>query len=202
MDILVGCEESQTLCKAFRKLGHKAFSCDLEDTRGNDAWHIKGDIMEIMKIKWDAIFLFPDCAAMALSGNRWYGEGMPYNNERIDAILWTQALWSMAKRYSDYTMLENPASVIFRHIEADVQYIHPWQFGHAENKRTGLALNNLPRLRPTKIVDEREDRVWRMAPGENRKRDRSKTYDGIAEAMAVQWSYYMQTGKEKIDDFL
>ena len=186
--ILIGCEESQTITQAFRDAGFEAYSCDLQPTRGNPEWHYQGDIMEVIPTRhWDLIILHPDCTKLALSGNRWYGKGMPWNSKRIAAIGWTVALWNLAKQYSDRVVLENPASVIFGYLDCDVQYIQPWQFGHGETKRTGLALHNMPTLEPTNIVAGREQRVWKMAPGPNRKRDRSKTYEGIADAIVTQW---------------
>ncbi len=198
--ILIGCEESQTICNAFRSAGYEAYSCDLEPTRGgNPQWHFQKDIMKIIPTKkWDLIILHPDCSAMALSGNRWYGRNMPKNYKRHTAIEWTLKLWELAKKHGKKVALENPKSVIFPKLKAlgaDVQYIQPWMFGHKENKETGFALHNLPRLKETSNVKKwvdmmpsREtDKVHRMPPGPNRKRDRSITYLGIAEAIVNQW---------------
>jgi hypothetical protein len=185
--ILVGCEESQTVCKAFRDAGYEAYSCDLQPTRGNPEWHFQQDIMEVIPMRrWGLIILHPDCTAMALSGNRWYGLGMPRHEERVKAVAWTISLWELAKKHSDKVVLENPKSVIFKFLP-NVQYIQPWQFGHGETKGTGLALHNVPPLEPTDIVDGREQRVWKMPPSPTRKRDRSKTFDGVATAMVLQW---------------
>ena len=192
MKVLVGCEESQVVCKAFRLYGHEAYSCDIVPTRGNPDWHIQGDIMDVIPSScWNLIILHPDCTAMALSGNRWYGLAKPRHGERIEAVAWTIRLWELAKQYSPKVVLENPKSVIFpplRKKGAIVQYIHPWQFGHGETKETGLALHNMPRLKPTNIVEGREQRVWKMPPSPTRKRDRSETYLGISLAMPQQWS--------------
>lgn len=185
--VLVGCEESQTVCKAFRRRGFDAYSCDLQPTRGNPAWHIQGDVVAaIMSHQWDLIVLHPDCTKMAVSGNRWYGRGMPRHHERVASLAWTVELWKIATSRCKHVAMENPVSVLFNEI-GPVQYIQPWQFGHGETKKTGIALHGLPELEPTNIVAGREQRVWKMAPGPNRKRDRSKTFDGIAEAMAEQW---------------
>ena len=185
--ILIGCEESQTICKAFRDAGYKAYSCDIQPTRGNPEWHIQGDIMEVIPTRqWSLIILHPDCTAMSVSGNRWYGNGMPRHDERIKAVEWTLKLWELAKQHSDKAALENPVSVIFTHLKA--HYIQPWEHGHGETKKTGFALHNLPILKPTNIVDGREQRIFKMPPGVNRKRDRSKTYEGIAQAIVKQWS--------------
>ena len=187
MNILVGCEESQTVTKAFRNRGFDAYSCDLQPTRGNPDWHYQRDIFDVLPIMWwDLIILHPDCTAMAVSGNRWYGKGMPLHHRRIDAIKWTLKLWDEAKKYSDRVALENPVSVIFKYLP-NVNYVQPWQFGHGETKKTGFSLHNLDPLKPTNIVEGREQRVFKMPPSKTRKRDRSKTYSGIAEAMANQW---------------
>lgn len=188
LPILIGCEESQTICKAFREAGFEAYSCDIQPTRGNPEWHIQEDIMKVIPTqKWSLIVLHPDCTAMAVSGNRWYGNGMPKNMERVRQVAWTKKLWELAKKYSERVALENPVSVIFKEIR-NVHYVQPWQFGHGETKKTGFALHNLKPLIPTNIVEGREPRIWKMAPGENRKRDRSKTYDGIAQAIVEQWA--------------
>lgn len=184
--ILIGCEESQTICKAFREAGFDAFSCDIEPTRGNPCWHYKKDIMDIIPTRhWDLIILHPDCTAMAVSGNRWYGKGMPMHEKRIEAIDWTLKLWELAKQYSDRAALENPVSVIFSYLKA--HYIQPWEHGHGETKRTGFALHNLPPLEPSNIVSGREQKVFKMPPSSTRKRDRSKTFDGVANAIIKQW---------------
>lgn len=191
MQVLIGCEESGTVTNAFRRLGHQAFSCDIVTTRGNPVWHIQDDIMDALEIqKWDLVILHPDCTALGVCGNRTYAAGKEKHHERIEAIEWTMALWEKAKQHSKRVVLENPASVIWPHLRrvgALVQFIQPWQFGHGETKKTGLALHNVPELRETDVVGGREQRVWKMAPSPTRKRDRSVTYQGIADAMANQW---------------
>ncbi len=189
MQVLIGCEESQVVCKAFRDRGHEAYSCDLQDTRGVPDWHIKGDIMDAIKVaKWDLIILHPDCTALAVSGNAHYATGKPNAEQRRQSILWTVDLWEKACSACDRVALENPVSVIFQYLMwHDLQYIQPWQFGHGETKKTGLALYGLPYLKPTNIVEGRFDRTLSMGPSPTRKRDRSVTYQGIADAMAKQW---------------
>lgn len=185
MKILVACEESQAVTVAFRKRGHEAYSCDIQDcSGGHPEWHIKGDITEVLRKthKWDMILLFPPCTYMAVSGNRWYAG----TEQRKKAVRWTYHLWFLAKQKSKKVALENPVSVIWNYIDR-TQYIQPWQFGHGETKKTGLALHNLPKLEPTDIVDGREQRIWKMAPSPERSKLRSKTFSGIAEAIADQW---------------
>jgi hypothetical protein len=187
MRVLIGCEESQVVCKAFRDVGHDAYSCDLQPTRGNPLWHFQCDIMmAILNRDWDLIILHPDCTAMAVSGNRWYGEKMPRNAERKKAIEWTLELWEVAKKMCSKVALENPVSVIFKYLP-NVHYVQPYDFGHGETKKTGFTLHNLEPLQPTNKVSGREQRIWKMPPSPTRKRDRSATFPGIAEAMATQW---------------
>lgn len=194
MRVLIGCEESQKVCQAFRLAGHNAYSCDLQPTRGNPRYHYQQDIMEvIMDGKWDLIILHPDCTAMAVSGNRHYAKGTPGHDKRLCSVAWTMKLWKLAISVCDRVVLENPGSVIFpvlRKAGAIVQYIQPYQFGHGETKKTGLALHGVPGLRPTDEVDGRVNRIWKMGPSPTRKRDRSETYPGIAQAMADQWGQY------------
>lgn len=186
--VLIGCEESQTICKAFRDAGYEAYSCDLQPTRGNPEWHYQADIMDVIPTRqWGLIILHPDCTAMAVSGNRWYGRGMPLHHERGQAIAWTVKLWELAKRYADRAALENPVSVIFQHLNAPVFYLQPHEHGHGETKKTGFALHNLKPLEPTNKVAGREQRIWKMPPSATRKRDRSQTFPGVAQAVVQQW---------------
>ena len=134
------------------------------------------------------IILHPPCTALAVSGNRWYGKGQARHERRMESLEWTIELWDRAKITGKRVALENPVGILWKYLRGkEMQYIQPWQFGHGETKKTGLALHNLPPLEPTNIVEGREQRVWRMPPGPNRKRDRSETYQGIADAMAEQW---------------
>jgi hypothetical protein len=198
MEVLVGCEESQVVCQEFRKAGHEAYSCDLEPTRGNPELHYQMDIMEVIPIKrWDLIILHPDCTKMAVCNNKLCAKGKPQHQDRLDQIEWTMNLWELAKRYSDKVVAENPASTIFPHLRkagAVIQYIQPWMFGHMEQKKTGLALHGVqPLVETNNVYDQmmelpksERERIFYMTPGPNRKRDRSKTYLGIAKAM-LQW---------------
>jgi len=186
--VLVGCEESQTICKAFRDAGYEAYSCDLQPTRGNPEWHYQADIMDVIPTRqWDLIILHPDCTAMAVSGNRWYGRGMPLHHKREQAIEWTIKLWELAKQHGDRVALENPVSVIFQHLNAPTFYLQPHDHGHGETKKTGFALHNLEPLKPTNKVAGREQRIWKMPPSATRKRDRSQTFPGVAKAIVEQW---------------
>lgn len=186
---LIGCECSGIVRDALRAKGIDAWSCGLKPCEKNSPYHIQGDVMEAIASRdWIFIGLHPECTAMALSGNRHYGRGKPRHQERLDAIQWTMDLWDTAIRAANLVYMENPTGVLWKYIFARVQYIQPWQFGHGEVKKTGLALYQLPQLVPTNIVEGRETKVWKMAPGPNRKADRSRTYQGVADAMAEQWS--------------
>lgn len=186
--VLIGCEESQVMCQAFRDAGCEAYSCDLQPTRGNPEWHYQADIMDVIPTReWDLIILHPDCTAMAVSGNRWYGRGMPLHHKREQAIAWTVGLWELAKKHSNRVALENPVSVIFQHLNAPVFYLQPHDHGHGETKKTGFALHNLEPIKPTNKVAGREQRVWRMPPSATRKRDRSQTFHGVAQAVVQGW---------------
>ena len=185
MKVLIGCEQSGRVANAFAKKGHDAWSNDIQEATHNGN-HLTMDVCEAIKNRgpWDFIGLHPPCTALAVSGNRWYGKQKKHHQKRIDAIKWTVELWQIAVDHAPMVYLENPVGVLPLTFQ---QYIQPWQFGHGETKKTGLALHNLPLLVPTKIVAGREQRVWKMPPSENRAQMRSLTYQGVAEAMAQQW---------------
>lgn len=188
MKVLVGCEESGKVRDAFIRRGHEAVSCDLLPTRSLGT-HLMIDVREAIVLHgpWDVIILHWECTKTSVSGNGTYGRGKPKHSERLLDIGIAASLWSLAKdRARIGACYENPVSVIWEHI-GKPQYVQPWQFGHGETKKTGLLTDRLPALTPTNIVSGREQRVWRMAPGPNRKRDRAETYQGIADAMADQW---------------
>ena len=182
---LVACEFSGVVRDALAANGHDAWSCDLLPSE-RAGKHIEGDCMDAIRgSSWDMIIMHPPCTALAVSGNRWYGTGMPKNGERLRAIEWTMSLWELACSAAPAVCMENPVGVLPL---KPSQYIQPWQFGHGETKKTGLWLHGLEPLRPTNIVDGREARVHRMPPSETRWMERSRTYAGIAKAMANQWA--------------
>ena len=186
-DILIGCECSGVVRDAFRKLGFIAYSCDLKPAEGDDTYHLQMDIYDaINSSKWAMIGLHPDCTALAVSGNRWYGVNMPMHEKRLESLKWTVELWKHATSVCDHVYLENPVGVL-THELGKPTYIQPWQFGHGETKKTGLWLKNLPKLEPTNIVEGREARIHKMPPSPDRAKLRSITYKGIANAMAEQW---------------
>lgn len=191
LDILVGCEESQEVVKALREIGHNAKSCDVQECSGGmPEHHYQMDVFEAIRMqKWDLIILHPPCTKIAVSGNRWYGMGQPRHNERIEAVQWTQKLWNEATSVCGAVALENPVGVLNKMGDfPKPSYVQPWQFGHGETKRTGFWLYGLEPLKPTDIVEGREQRIWKMPPSEDRAKLRSKTYSGIAKAIAQQWA--------------
>lgn len=184
--ILVGFEESQTITHELRKLGYNAFSCDLIPTSGDyPEYHLQMDIFQAIHLrKWDMIILHPPCTFTALYGNRWY-----WNSElRIEGIKLCKDSWDAACNVCDHVALEQPKTIMQGYIGKKTQVIHPWQYGHGETKETWLWLKGLPSLIPTDIVDGRENIVWKMSPSPDRGKLRSKTYIGIAKAVASQWS--------------
>ena len=180
MKILIACEYSGTVREAFSKLGHDAWSCDILETEipGN---HLQCDVREILGEGWDMMIAHPPCTHLAVSGARWFKDKKVEQAEALEFV--RLLLDAPIQRIA----LENPISIISSHIRKPDQIIQPWQFGHGETKATCLWLQNLPKLQPTNIVECREQRIWKMPPGENRWKERSRTFEGIAQAMANQW---------------
>jgi len=185
MRVLIACESSGRVRQAFRELGHDAYSNDLLPADDSSPFHILGDCVSTISLGWDLIIMHPPCTALCVSGNRWYGRGAPKHDARLRSITWTMRLWELALSNASAVAMENPVGVLPL---PPTQYIQPWQFGHGETKKTGLWLHNLPLLRPTDVVGGRKQAVWRMAPSADRWKKRSVTYQGIAAAMAAQWS--------------
>lgn len=185
MKVLIGCETSGKVREAFKARGHYVKSCDLLPSDDNSPDHMQVDIFRAIRSDhWDLLIMHPPCTAIAVSGNRWYGQGMPKHAERLESIKWTMFLWTYAKDRVPHVCMENPVGVL---PAKPTQYVQPWQFGHGETKKTGLWLHNLPKLTPTDIVEGREQRVWKLGPSADRWKIRSETYQGIADAMSEQW---------------
>lgn len=179
MKILVACEESQTVCKAFRAKGHEAYSCDIQQCSGGfPEWHLQNDVRNILHNGWDIVIAFPPCTDLAVSGARWFKE--KNQQPAIDFFM-------LFANYPGVIAIENPIGIMSTKYRKPDQIIQPWQFGHGETKATCLWLKGLPKLTPTNIVEGREGKVWRMPPGPDRAKMRSKTFSGIAQAMAEQW---------------
>jgi site-specific DNA-cytosine methylase len=189
MRVLVACEFSGVVREAFRSRGHEAWSCDLLPAEDGSPFHIQGDALLAMQpvahsFGWDLMIAHPPCTRLTVAGARWF-KGK--ESEQADAIAFVEALWhANIPRIA----IENPIGVLSTRsrLGKPAQIIQPWQFGHGETKATCLWLKGLPPLTPTNIVDGREARVHRMPPGPNRWRERSRTYRGIADAMAAQWT--------------
>ena len=184
MRVLVACEESQAVTKEFRRLGHKAYSCDTEPcSGGHPEWHLQQDVAPLLREKWDMIIAFPPCTHLAVSGARWFEQKRKDGRQQAAIGFFMQ----LANAPCDRVAIENPVSIMSTVWRRPDQIIQPWQFGHGETKTTCLWLKNLPLLEPTNIVDGREQRIWKMPPSAERAKLRSKTYPGIARAMAEQW---------------
>lgn len=183
MRVLVACEFSGVVRRAFRDRGHDAWSCDWLPAEDGSEFHFQDSIGRYISgyDQWDLLIAHPPCTHLAVSGARWF-KGKQC--EQKEALRFVRALMDAdIPRIS----IENPISIISTKIRKPDQIIQPWQFGHGETKATCLWLKNLPNLIPTKIVEGREPRVHRMPPGPNRGKERSRTYEGIARAMSEQW---------------
>jgi site-specific DNA-cytosine methylase len=191
--VLVACEESQAVCIAFRELGHDAYSCDIQDcSGGHPEWHIKEDVLKHLHDSWDLIIAHPPCTDLAVSGGRWFKDKVKDGRQEqsIDFFM------EFTKIKVPY-VIENPVSIMSSVWRKPDQIINPWQFGDPVNKKTCLWLHNVSLLRPTKIVPKqlRRDDIWRSQfngkfyswGSIEGKKMRSKTFPGIAKAMAEQW---------------
>lgn len=194
MKVLVACEYSGRVREAFAAKGHYALSCDLLPTElpGN---HYRGDVTPLLHAdhKWDLLIAFPPCTYLAASGMHWTTRGLRDPQLTEDALKFVQLLMNAPV---DRIAIENPVGCISSRIRKPDQYIHPWQFGHAESKKTCLWLKNLPPLKPTNVLSKPESGRWenqtpsgqnKLGPSIQRAKERSLTYLGIAQAMADQW---------------
>ena len=186
--VLVACEESQAVTIEFRKLNVEAYSCDiLSCSGGHQEWHLQQDVTELLKQYWDVVIAFPPCTDLSSSGARWFKEKQADGRQQKSI----EFFMKFTKLNIPFA-IENPIGIMSNIYRKPDQIIHPWQFGHGETKATCIWLNNLPKLIPTNIVEGREQRIWKMAPGPERSKLRSKTYPGIAKAMAEQWTKYLK----------
>jgi len=187
LSVLVACEYSGRVRNAFAARGWNAWSCDLlpSETEGN---HYQGNVEDIICDDFDLMVCHPPCTHLAVSGARYFAE------KRASGV--QQAALDFVRMLLDapikYIALENPVSIISTEIKKPTQYIQPWEFGHGETKKTGLWLKNLPALKPTNIVEGREAKILAMSPSPDRWKERSRTYQGIADAMAEQWGSYIE----------
>lgn len=205
MKILVACEESQAVTKELRKLGHEAYSCDIEPcSGGHPEWHLQQDVIPLLKEKWDMIIAFPPCTYLTNTGNSWFNIEK-YGDKAIERYkLREEAInffMVFANADCEKIAIENPIGCMSTRYRKPNQIIHPYMFGDAERKGTCLWLKGLPELVPTNIVEPRiikykngkgTDSPWHMdtmkLPPKERAKMRSKTFPGIAKAMAEQWT--------------
>ena len=193
MKILIACEESQAVTKEFRKLGHEAYSCDiLECSGGHPEWHLQIDVTELLKEKWDMIIAFPPCTYISNAGARFlYPKGV-LNKERYKkGLLGKDFFMLFYNNKCKRIVIENPVSSKIFELPKHTQYIQPYEFGHPFKKRTKLWIKGLPRLKATNIVKTAESTKiagnWFNKGGNERQKNRAKTFSGIAKAMADQW---------------
>jgi len=180
MKILIACEFSGIVRDIFIQKGHDAISCDLLESERNGP-HIQDNILNIINNKWDMMIAFPPCTHLSSSGARWFKNK---EKEQKEAILF---FMSLINAPIDKIAVENPIGIMSTKYRKPDQIIQPWQFGHGETKSICLWLKNLPKLRPTDIVNGRTPRVWYESPAPDRWKNRSRFYTGIASAMAEQW---------------
>lgn len=182
MRVLIACEFSGIVRDAFSARGHDAWSCDLLPTErpGN---HIQGDVLEVLGDNWDLMIAHPFCTHTSVSGARWFPEKIADGRQQQGIDFFMKFVEARIPKKA----IEHPISIMSRVYRKPDQIIQPWMFGHGETKATCLWLFNLPLLVPADVVDGREQRVFRMPPGDNRWKERSRTLPGIATAFAEQW---------------
>lgn len=205
MRVLVACEESQTVCKAFRARGHEAYSCDIQEcSGGHPEWHIQGDVIPLLKEKWDLMIAHPPCTYLSNAGIGWFNEekygdkARERKKKRLEAF---DFFMEFVNANSPKICIENPVGYVNSHYRKADQIIQPYFFGDPESKRTCLWLKGLPCLTPTNIVEPKIYAYYQKGEkkgkpiywsdykmfGEDRAKIRSKTFQGIADAMASQW---------------
>ena len=182
MKILVACEYSGKVRDAFIRAGHNAVSCDILPTEKPGPHH-QGSVLDILDDGWDMMIAFPPCTHLASSGARWFAEKRADGRQQEGADFFMRMINAPIERIA----VENPIGIMSRTYRKPDQIIQPWQYGHGETKATCLWLKNLPLLQPTCVVEGREPRMWKLSPSKDRAKIRSETYQGIADAMALQW---------------
>lgn len=186
--VLIGCEFSGVVRRAFTAGGFDAYSCDIIPSEDNSPRHIQCDLFDIIMDDWDLAILHPPCTYLASSGARWWKDRA---KEQAAAINFVEALWAAP---IPLIAIENPIGKLSNVLGKPSQIIQPWQFGHGETKATCLWLKGLPLLEPTDIVPGRENRIHKMGETKNRWKERSRTFEGVAAAMADQWGKVVLNG--------
>jgi len=198
MRVLIACEYSGAVRRAFRELGHDAWSCDLLPAEDGSEFHMRGDALQCLEWKegmnwgnrpshWNLMVAFPPCTNLCVSGARWFPQKRSNGSQQQSIDFFMALVNAPIPRIA----IENPIGIMSTLYRKPDQIIQPWQFGHGETKATCLWLKGLPLLVPTNIVPGREAKVHMMPPGPNRGKERSRTYEGIARAMAAQWSAHL-----------
>lgn len=198
--VLIACEESQTVCKAFRARGFEAYSCDIQDcSGGHPEWHLKGDVLEHINKCWDLIIAHPPCTYLSKAGARWLYAGGQINQARLMQGMAAKAFfYAMLNADCRHIAVENPTPMKIYQLPQHSQAIQPYQFGHPYSKRTLLWLKNLPALKPTNVVSDFKPYLPSNTGGKKRgqsysigisknAKESSKTFSGVADAMAEQW---------------
>lgn len=195
-NILVACEESQAVTKEFRELGFEAYSCDIEPcSGGHPEWHIQDDAIEVLNSKeWDLVIAHPPCTRLANSGVRWLKERNLWKDLEEAKVFFNHFV-EYGNR-GNRIAIENPIPHKYAELPKYSQIIQPWMFGHGETKATCLWLYNLPLLKPTNIVEGREQRLHKLPPNPNRSKLRSKTFSGVAKALAFQYGNFIKSNIE------
>ena len=205
MRVLVACEESQRVCLAFREKGHEAYSCDIEPcSGGHPEWHIQDDVLKHLGDNWDLVIAHPPCTYLTVAANKYYNVEKYGDKAKIRLYERQKAIEFFMEFvgqlfYCDKVAIENPIGIMSTYYKKPTQIIQPYQFGHRERKATCLWLKGLPPLQPTNIVepdiikhpsgktDSRLHYETFKLPAKERSKMRSKTFEGIAKAMAEQW---------------
>jgi hypothetical protein len=187
MRVLIACEFSGIVRDAFLAQGHDAWSCDLLPTEKSGP-HIQGNVLDVLDRGWDLLIAHPPCTHLCTSGARWFRYKRIRQRKALEFFL------ALLNAPVPMVCVENPVGVVSTRIRPPSQVIQPYQFGHPETKKTCLWLENLPRLKPTHVVPGREERVHREPPGPEQWKNRSRTYPGIARAMATQWNRPFRLG--------
>lgn len=194
MRVLVACEESQAVTIELRKLGHEAYSCDIEPcSGGHPEWHLQQDVTQLLKMKWDMIIAFPPCTYLSNAGAKHLWKDHVLNEERYMKGLEAKKFFlQLLNADCPRVAVENPVSSKIFGMPPHTQEIQPYQFGHPVQKKTRLWLRGLPKLKPTNEVDYKcnchEAGTWFMKGGKDRQKNRAKTFPGVAKAMAEQWA--------------
>lgn len=193
MKVLVACEESQAVTIELRKLGHEAYSCDvLPCSGGHPEWHLQQDVIPLLKEKWDMIIAFPPCTYLSNAGARHLYKGGELNQERYQKGLKAKEFFmQLYNANCERIAIENPVSSKIYDMPPYTQEVQPYQFGHPVKKKTRLWIKGLPLLKPTNIVEPKtnchEANNWFSKGGKERQKNRAKTFQGLAKAMAEQW---------------